>query len=80
MAFSEMSKNEAVELLESRIKGEGASYSSIVNEAVRMIKEEREKVSVYEKALMEIGSSEYATEKSIIANEALKKMYEQPKE
>lgn len=54
MAFSKMSKDEAVKLIEAKINGEEQSYSSIVNEAVRMIKEEREKVRKYEKALLEI--------------------------
>lgn len=54
MAFSEMSKQEAVRLIEEKIKGEVHCYSSIVNEAVRMIKEERDKVEQYEKALLKI--------------------------
>jgi dsDNA-specific endonuclease/ATPase MutS2 len=39
-----LSKEEAVRLLELKIKGEQHCYSSIVNEAVRMIREERKKV------------------------------------
>lgn len=54
MSFSEMSKNEAVQLIEAKIKGEQNCYSSIVNEAVRMIKEERNKVELYENALLKI--------------------------
>lgn len=58
MSFSEMSKKEAVQLIEAKIKGEQYCYSSIVNEAVRMIKEERNKVELYEKALKEIAKYE----------------------
>ena len=51
MSFSETSKNEAVQLIEAKINGEQNCYSSIVNEAVRMIKEERNKVQLYEHVL-----------------------------
>lgn len=54
MSFSEMSKQEAIRLIEAKIAGDKPSYSSIVNEAVRIIQEERNKVQRYEQSIKQI--------------------------